>query len=121
MKIFNTTDFAYHKVSVVFWQTDENDKPAHITEPYTKVFTPANIKKEQEYYDSEMIFLVNMKSESVTRKIEFTLSPKDDFASIFEAKVKGAFADEISALMKDLKTAGDKNKIIKRFIKFPQC
>ena len=52
----------------------------------------------------------------MVRKIEFTLSPKDDFASIFEAKVKGAFADEISALMKDLKTAGDKNKIIKRFI-----
>ena len=50
------------------------------------------------------------------RKIEFTLSPKDDFASIFEVKVKGVFADEISALTKDLKTAGDKNKIIRRFI-----
>ena len=63
-----------------------------------------------------MVIRVNLKSENVTRKMEFTLSPKDDFASIFEAKVKGAFADEISALMKDLKTAGDKNKIIRRFI-----
>ncbi len=45
VKIFHTKDFAYHKVSVVFWQTDENDQPAYMTEPYSKTFTPANIKK----------------------------------------------------------------------------
>src|SRR5713226_3652629 len=28
VKLFRITDFAYHKVSVVFWQTDENDEPA---------------------------------------------------------------------------------------------
>ena len=37
VKIFTNNgkqrDFAYHKVSVVFWQTDENDLPAIITEP----------------------------------------------------------------------------------------
>jgi len=61
VKIFNTKDFAYHKVSVVFWQTDENDKPAYITEPYTKAFTPANIKKEQEFYESDMEFCIKLK------------------------------------------------------------
>lgn len=50
MKLFKTTDFAYHKVSVVFWQTDENDEPAIITEPYPKAFTAANIAKEQAFY-----------------------------------------------------------------------
>ena len=34
VRIFQNSDFAYHKVSVVFWQTDEKDKPAIITEPY---------------------------------------------------------------------------------------
>ena len=61
MKIFQREDFAYHKVSVVFWQTDEHDKPAIITEPYEKAFTAANLKKEQEFYDSELIFRVRVK------------------------------------------------------------
>lgn len=115
VKIFNTTDFAYHKVSVVFWQTDENDKPAYIAEPYTKAFTPANIKKEQEFYGSELVFRIKLKSGNVERKIEFTLSPKDDFSTFFEKVVKAAFADEIKSLTKD-KTAGDKNKAIMTFI-----
>lgn len=34
VKIFRNQDFAYHKVSVVFWQTDEDDQPAYLTEPY---------------------------------------------------------------------------------------
>ena len=148
VKIFNTKDFAYHKVSVVFWQTDENDKPAYITEPYTKSFTPANIKKEQEFYGSDLKFHIKLKvgvpltltlshqgrGDSIVsppltggdegeggitcnseKKIEFTLSPKDDFSSLFEKGVKEAFADEIKSLIKD-KTAGDKNKAIKTFI-----
>ena len=56
VKIFKNNakekDFAYHKVSVVFWQSDEQDKPAMLTEPYEKAFTAANVKKEQEFYDS---------------------------------------------------------------------
>lgn len=36
VKIFPREDFAYHKVSVVFWQTDEDDQPAVVTEPYEK-------------------------------------------------------------------------------------
>ena len=45
VKIFRREDFAYHKVSVVFWQTDEHDKPAIITEPYEKAFTAANLEE----------------------------------------------------------------------------
>jgi type I restriction enzyme M protein len=152
VKIFHTKDFAYHKVSVVFWQTDENNKPAYITEPYTKAFTPANIKKEQEFYHSDLKFRLRLspspqspplKGGEVTgrvtsyipsplagegegegapsdemseRQITFTLAPKDDFAKLFEKKVKEAFADETKTLTKDLKDAGDKNKAIKSFI-----
>jgi len=53
VRIFRREDFAYHKVSVVFWQTDENDQPAVITEPYQKAFTAANVAKEQDFYCRE--------------------------------------------------------------------
>jgi len=127
VKIFNTKDFAYHKVSVVFWQTDENDHPAYVTEPYTKTFSNANIKKEQEFYQSDMDFLIRLKEvipslekrgkgRFLEKGIEFTLSPKDDFAKLFDKKVKEAFANEIKALTKDIKDTGDKNKTIKSFM-----
>lgn len=73
VKVFNTKDFAYHKVSVVFWQTDENDKPAYLTEPYTKAFTPSNIRKEQEFYESDMEFRIRLK---VNSPLSLTLSRK---------------------------------------------
>ena len=63
MKIFQREDFAYHKVSVVFWQTDEHDKPAIVTEPYEKAFTAANVKKEQEFHDSDLTFRVRVKAD----------------------------------------------------------
>jgi type I restriction enzyme M protein len=143
VKIFDTKYFAYHKVSVVFWQTDENDHPAYVTEPYTKAFTPANIKKEQDFYESDLEFrikctcvsfplvgnpsstqgkdcgqaaMTESQVESMERDIVFTLAPKDDFIKLFEKKVKEAFADETKALTKDLKDAGDKNKALKSFI-----
>ena len=60
VKIFRNTktekDFAYHKVGVVFWQFDEHDRPATVTEPYEKAFTAANVKKEQEFYESDLTF-----------------------------------------------------------------
>jgi type I restriction enzyme M protein len=62
VKIFACSDFAYHKVSVVFWQFDENDKPAIVTEPYEKAFTAANLKKEQEFYDSDLTFRITLKT-----------------------------------------------------------
>ena len=62
VKIFRREDFAYHKVSVVFWQFDEHDQPATVTEPYEKAFTAANLKKEQEFYDSELTFRVRLKA-----------------------------------------------------------
>ena len=60
VKIFRREDFAYHKVSVVFWQFDENDQPATITEPYERAFTAANLKKEQEFYDSDLTFRIRL-------------------------------------------------------------
>jgi type I restriction enzyme M protein len=85
VKLFKTTDFAFHKVSVVFWQTDEYDKPAIVTEPYEKAFTAANLKKEQEFYDSELSFRIRMKNGSDEKTATLTLKPKDNAANKFKA------------------------------------
>ena len=89
VKVFRREDFAYHKISVVFWQSDENDKPAIITKPYEKAFTAANLKKELEFYESELIFLARVKADDEDKTIELVLKPGDDTAK----KFKAAFED----------------------------
>lgn len=95
LKIFRCQDFAYHKVSVVFWQFDENDQPAILTEPYEKAFTAANLRKEQEFYDSELIFRVRVAtpspgggkgaaSEGEALRV-LTLTPRDNATQKFKA------------------------------------
>jgi type I restriction enzyme M protein len=90
VKIFQREDFAYHKVGVVFWQFDEHDKPATITEPYEKAFTAANLKKEQEFYQSDLTFRIRVKGDKDEKTVTLAFTPKDDtakkFKSLLEAK-----------------------------------
>jgi type I restriction enzyme M protein len=118
VKLFANTDFAFHKVSVVFWQTDENDQPAMVTEPYEKAFNAANIKKEQEFYASDLNFKVSLKEPESDRKVtvNFNLGPEENFTKVFEQAVKKAFKQELTALTKDIADTKTKNKIIQRFI-----
>ena len=76
VKLFRKTDFAYHKVNVVFWQIDEHDQPAMITEPYDKAFTTANIKKEQEFYDSDLNFRIRLKAGKSEKTETLVLAPE---------------------------------------------
>jgi len=94
VKIFRREDFAYHKVKVVFWQTDEHDQPAIVTERYEKTFGSANIAREQAFYDSELKFTVRLTDtdSSRTATVSFKLEPKDSLPKVFENVVRGAFA-----------------------------
>jgi len=89
VKIFQREDFSYHKVSVVFWQTDEQDKPAIVTEPYERAFTGANLKKEQEFYDSDLTFRVELKTAEGAKTETLVLTPKDDAVKKFKALTDG--------------------------------
>ena len=77
VKLFSITDFAYHKVKVVFWQTDEHDQPAIITESYEKKFTAANLAKEMKFYNSDITFRVHVKEDGKEKTLEFVLKPED--------------------------------------------
>jgi type I restriction enzyme M protein len=86
VKIFRREDFAYHKVAVVFWQTDESDQPAIVTEPYERSFTAANVAKELEFHASELTFRARMRTEAGPEKtVTLTLTAKDDAAKKFKA------------------------------------
>lgn len=117
VQLFTKEDFAYHKVSVVFWQTDENDEPAYVTEPYPKTFSAANVKKDQDFYASDLQFSIAATHDGVTRELAFTLKPDDSFAKVFDKGVRDAFADELAALTKDFEKATERNKVINRFMK----
>lgn len=124
VKLFKTTDFAFHKVSVVFWETDENDKPATLTEKFEKAFTAANIKKEQEFYDSELYFRIKLylilpegEGRGEGREVSFTLNPDDSFTRVYEDEVKEAFLQEIGDATRHIEESRIRNKAIKAFIK----
>jgi len=94
VKLFREKDFAFHKVKVVFWQTDEHDQPAIITEPYEKTFTAANLAKEQAFHDSDLTYRVTFSSPRplgegpgvrAEQTLEFVLKPADSAAKKFKA------------------------------------
>lgn len=97
VKIFAREDFAYHKVSVVFWQTDEHDQPAIISEPYSKTFSAANLKKEQDFHASDLSFRLRLKAKGEERTVEFTVKAKDNAAR----KLREALADADETLAVD--------------------
>ena len=90
VKLFRREDFAYHKVSVVFWQHDVNDQPAIIAEPYEKTFSAANLKKEQEFYDSDLTFFIRVKDGEAETVKTLILLPQDNAAK----KMKDLLGDK---------------------------
>ncbi|WP_321467947.1 class I SAM-dependent DNA methyltransferase [Halarcobacter sp.] len=108
-KIFDTKDFAYHKVSVTFWQTDENENKAYKTSEFTKALTPSNFKAIQEYYKEPIEFKVKGTA-FLDKEFAFTLTLKADkpfmthynkeLKKIFKSEFKNLDAKEITALIK---------------------
>lgn len=92
VKLFNAKDFAFHKVKVVFWQTDAHDQPATVTEPFEKAFTAANLKKEQEFHDSDITWRLRVKAQGNEKIITIALKPADSAAK----KLKIALGESTS-------------------------
>lgn len=90
VKVFPRAHFAYHKVSVVFWQHDEHDQPALITEPYPRALTAANLKKEQEFYASDLEFRVRLEDAAGERTEVLHLAPHDNAARKLKALLAGS-------------------------------
>jgi type I restriction enzyme M protein len=100
VRFFTKDDFAYHKVEVVFWQTDENDQPAIITEPFPVQFKTANVKSKQEFYDSEMTLHIRVTSPKTKKRYEFDLllREEDSFVELYKAEIAKRFGKEMAKL-----------------------
>ncbi len=75
-KKFHTKDLAFHKVSVVFWQEDENGKQLWITEPFDVQLNNGNAKKRFDLY-GDMTFNIAIESpykenETIDVKVNYT-------------------------------------------------
>lgn len=67
-KLFDKTDFSFHKVEVVFWQEDENGTPMWITEPFDVQLNNGNAKKRFDLY-GDMTFYITINSPFDKEKI----------------------------------------------------
>jgi type I restriction enzyme M protein len=88
-KTFYTTDFAFHKVKVTFWQEDENGNPMWITEDFDKQINNANMKKAFDLYGD---FTVNLKVNELDLEIKY------DASTAFETIVSNLLKEKVSEL-----------------------
>jgi type I restriction enzyme M protein len=100
LRFFTRHDFAFHKVEVVFWQTDEHDQPAIITEPFPVQFKATNVKARQEFYASDMTLHISVLSPESKTPYQFDLSlgPEDNFLDLYKAAIKKRFGKEMDRL-----------------------
>lgn len=115
IKLFKPKDFAFHKIGVVFWQTNQNEQPAYIREPFEKTLTSAVIKKEQAFYDSELVFYLNVSDGRQQKPLELSLQATDVFAAVYQQAVKALFKAELAQVLAEL-NAKDHAAIEKAFI-----
>lgn len=117
-KLFDTTEFAFHKLEVVFWQEDENDKPMWITEPFDVQLNNANAKKKADLYGDLTFYLSLTSPFNANETIQ--LEVKYDGSKAFETLVaealkkqvpqlKAMSVNEIKAWYKDQETTANYN------------
>ncbi len=88
-KIFSYNDFSFYKCKVVFWQTDENDKPAMITEPFPTALNNKNVKDKTAFFGGEADFKVVL-SNLPQLKGKVTLEFKNTIKHAFENQLREA-------------------------------
>ncbi len=84
VKIFQNSDFAYHKVAVTFWQTDENDEPMMVTENFDVQLSNTNVKKKFDLY-GDLDFTVKLITPDGIEKEYSVLQTKE--SKSFEAQL----------------------------------
>lgn len=92
VKVFPTTAFAYHKVEVVFWQTDADEKPAWKVEEFGKRPTKAAKRKIEDYYAPEKVEWSEKDGKTFCRHPDFVedaeyIPFEEDIAAFLEREI----------------------------------
>ncbi|RYE54726.1 MAG: hypothetical protein EOP48_11690 [Sphingobacteriales bacterium] len=105
-KVFNTTDFAFHKVEVAFWQEDEKGEQMWITEPFDVQLNNSNANKRFELYGA-ITFFIDIASpftEGETISIEVPFDGSKAFETLVAEKLKKQVPHLKDKAAKDIKT-----------------
>ncbi len=104
-KKFHTKDFAFHKVGVVFWQEDENEKQLWITEPFDVQLNNGNAKKRFDLY-GDMTFNIKIASpykENETIDVKVNYTGETAFETLIAQKLKAQVPELIDAKANEIK------------------
>lgn len=104
-KVFDSTNFAFHKVEVIFWQEDENGKQMWITEPFDVQLNNSNAKKRLALY-GDMTFYLEIASpfvEGETIKLEVPFDGSKAFETLVAEKLKKQMPQLKDKAAKDIK------------------
>lgn len=95
---FHYSDFAFHKISVVFWQEDEEGNQMWIDEPFTIQLNNSNVKKAFELYGN---FRMKVQLENITIDVEF--DGKKPFETLVAEKLKNQLPELKDKSVNDIK------------------
>ena len=98
--VFHTTDFAFHKVEVIFWQEDENGKQMWITESFDVQLNNGNAKKRLDLY-GEMTFHITINNGFDSTQPPIKIEIPYDGSKAFETLVAEMLKADVAEL-KDL-------------------
>jgi type I restriction enzyme M protein len=97
-KKFHYTDFAFHKVSVTFWQEDENGEQLWINEPFTTQLNNNNIKKAFNLYGD---FTLQVKVNDTV--LDFTFDDTKPFETLVAEQLMEKVDELKSETLNDIK------------------
>ncbi len=105
-KLFDRTDFAFHKVEVVFWQEDENGEQMWVTEPFDVQINNGNANKRLALY-GDMTFYLEIASpfkEGEIIKLEVPFDGSKAFETLVAEKLKKQVPQLKDKAAKDIKS-----------------
>lgn len=104
-KIFHRTDFAFHKVAVVYWQRDEHDEPMWITEPFDVQLSNTNVKKRLDLYGNFQmtISIVSPFAAGISIELELDLDGETPFETVLAQALKQEVKQLAKETLKDIK------------------
>lgn len=86
-KLFHRTDFAFHKVEVIFWQEDEHGTQLWITEPFDVQLNNSNVKKRFELYGDFTVH-VTVEENGKDLTIDIPYDGTEPFENLMAAALK---------------------------------
>lgn len=95
-KLFHYSDFAFHKIEVIFWQEDENGNQMWIREPFDVKFNNGNAKKKLDLYGDMTFYISILPATEDDSQIDLEINFNN------ETPIETLIADKLKILVDEL-------------------